>query len=114
MGRNPRTDGMPTYKAVCEVLHANGFARRLGVPGVDGTAHGERRRAHFVARNDRRAGIDHRRRNHRPGTTGRSWRLLERPLVTVERVRVCKREGVVLTRAAGASGSRRARKGARA
>ncbi|MFN8070414.1 MAG: DUF190 domain-containing protein [Mycobacterium sp.] len=99
VGRNRRTDGMPTYKAVCEVLHANGFAGASAFLGVDGTAHGERRRAHFVARN-----VDVPVMIIAVGTTDqvRACRaelaaLLERPLVTVERVRVCKREGVVLT-----------------
>jgi PII-like signaling protein len=68
------------------------------VLGVDGTSHGERRRARFFARNadvplmvisvgdgDRMASV-------LPELGG----LLERPLLTLERVRVCKRDGLKL------------------
>lgn len=99
VGRNRRTDGMPTYKAVCDVLHANGFAGASAFLGVDGTAHGERRRAHFVARNVDvpvmiiAIGSAEQARACRVPLAA----LLDRPLVTVERAQLCKREGVVLT-----------------
>lgn len=98
VGRNRRADGVPTYKAVCDVLRANGFAGASAFLGVDGTAHGERQRAHFVARN-----VDVPVMIVAIGTAAqvRSSRdqlaaLLERPLVTVERTRLCKREGTLL------------------
>jgi PII-like signaling protein len=66
--------------------------------GVDGTAHGERRRAHFLGRN---AGVP-----LMVVSVGEAAALaaalpeiaglLERPIVTWERVRVCKRDGVTL------------------
>jgi PII-like signaling protein len=99
VGRNRRADGVPTYKLVCEVLRANGFTGASVFLGVDGTAHGERRRAHFVGRNIDvplmiiAIGSADRVRASRDELAA----LLERPLVTVERTRVCKREGVLLS-----------------
>lgn len=98
VGRNRRSGGVPTYRAICEVLRANGFAGVSVFLGVDGTAHGERRRAHFVARN-----VDVPLMIIAIGAAGqvRACRdqvaaLLERPLVTVERAQLCKREGALL------------------
>lgn len=51
LGRNRRYDGVPAYKALCALLHRHGFAGVSVFLGVDGTAHGERRRAHFFGRN---------------------------------------------------------------
>ncbi len=99
VGRNRRARGLPAYKAVCDVLHANGFAGASAFLGVDGTAHGERRRAHFVARNVDvpvmiiAVGSAEQARACRTQLAA----LLERPLVTVERAQLCKRDGIVLT-----------------
>ena len=41
----------PAYHAVCDLLHRHGFAGASVFLGVDGTAHGERRRARFFSRN---------------------------------------------------------------
>lgn len=98
VGRNRRLGGAPAYRVICDLLHANGFAGVSVFLGVDGTAHGDRRRAHFIGRN-----VDvplmiiaigdaeqvQRSRAHLSA-------LLDRPLVTVERARLCKREGVLL------------------
>lgn len=98
VGRNRRIDGQPAYKAVCDVLHANGFAGASTFLGVDGTVHGERQRAHLVGRN-----IDVPVMIIAVGGTAqvRACRdqlaeMLTRPLATVERARLCKREGVLL------------------
>lgn len=98
VGRNRRSGGVPTYKVICEVLRANGFAGVSVFLGVDGTAHGERRRAHFVARN-----VDVPLMIIAIGDAGqvRACRdkvaeLLDRPLVSVERAQLCKREGALL------------------
>ena len=98
VGRNRRTNSTPVYKAVCDVLYRNGFAGASVFLGVDGTAHGERRRAHLIGRN-----IDVPAMVIGVGTAeqARASRaelaaLLERPLVTVERVRLCKHKGALI------------------
>jgi PII-like signaling protein len=66
--------------------------------GVDGTAHGIRRRARFVGRNENvplmviAVGDGHRIAALLPELGA----MLARPLVTLERIRVCKRDGVKL------------------
>ncbi len=98
VGRQDRADGRPAYRAVCERLHRHGFAGATVLLGVDGTAHGQRRRAGFVSRN---TGV--------PVMiiaigTGRTVAdvlpeletLLSAPLFTVERAQVCKRDGVLV------------------
>jgi PII-like signaling protein len=100
VGRQDRADGRPAYRAVCELLHRHGFAGATVLLGVDGTAHGRRRRARFVSRN---IGV--------PLMiiaigTGRQVAdalpeletLLSDPLFTVERAQVCKRDGELLSR----------------
>jgi PII-like signaling protein len=80
------------------LLHSRGVAGGSALLGVDGTAHGERRRARFFGRNadvplmvisvgdgDRIASL-----------LPEIGKLLQRPLVTLERIRVCKRDGELL------------------
>jgi PII-like signaling protein len=102
IGRNRRIAGVPAYKAVCALLRRNGFAGAWVFLGVDGTAHGERRRAHFVSRN-----TDVPLMIIAVGTTAQVARSmpalqsgLQRPLITVERARLCKRDGILLDRPA--------------
>jgi PII-like signaling protein len=81
-----------------DLLHRRGVAGATALLGVDGTAHGERRRARFFGRNldvplmvisvgdgERIAGL-----------LPEIEALLERPLATMERVQVCKRDGDLL------------------
>lgn len=51
LGRHQRLSGAPGYLAVCDVLHAHGFAGADVYLGVDGTVDGIRRRARFFSRN---------------------------------------------------------------
>ena len=51
VGRQERVAGAPAYEAVVELLHARGVAGATVLLGVDGTAHGVRRRARFFGRN---------------------------------------------------------------
>jgi PII-like signaling protein len=95
VGRQERVDGRPAHQAVVDRLHRAGIAGATVLLGVDGTAHGVRQRAKFFARNagvpmmvisvgdgDRIAAV-----------LPELGRMLARPLVTLERVRVCKRDG---------------------
>jgi PII-like signaling protein len=98
VGRQERVGREPAHEAVVELLHDRGIAGATVLLGVDGTAHGVRRRATFFGSNaqiplmviavgdgDRIAGL-------LPGLGA----ILERPLITLERVRVCKRDGELL------------------
>jgi PII-like signaling protein len=91
---------VPAFVAVCDLLHRRGVAGATVLLGVDGTAHGERRRARFFGGN-----ADVPMMIIAVGSGESIGRvlpelgaLLRRPLVTLERVRVCKRDGVLVER----------------
>jgi PII-like signaling protein len=83
------------FRAVVDCLHATGVAGATVLLGVDGTAHGVRRRARFFARNAQvplmvvSVGDAARIAAALPELE----RVLAQPLVTLERVRVLKRDG---------------------
>jgi PII-like signaling protein len=95
LGRHERAGGRPAAAAVVDLLHRCGVAGATVLLGVDGTAHGDRHRARFFARNaqvplmvvavgdgDRIAGV-----------LPELGAMLPRPLVTLEAVQLCKRDG---------------------
>jgi len=100
VGRQERVYRVPAFVAVCELLHRRGVAGATVLLGVDGTAHGERERARFFGGNadvpmmiiavGSRASIGR--------VLPELGALLRRPLVTLERVRVCKRDGELIER----------------
>lgn len=100
VGRDERIYGVPAYVAVCDLLHRRDVAGATVLLGVDGTAHGVRERARFFGRNVDvplmiiavGAGLTIARVLPELGA------LLRRPLLTLERVRVCKRDGQLLAR----------------
>jgi PII-like signaling protein len=90
-GRAERTNGSPAYRGIVDHLRTSGALGATAFLGVDGTVHGERRRARFLSRNRdvpvmivavgppdamarAAAGLD---------------RLADRPVVTVEGIQVC-------------------------
>ena len=98
LGRQERVYRVPAFIAVCDLLNRRGIAGATTLLGVDGTTHGRRERARFFGRNadvpmmviavgsgQQIAGV-------LPELGG----LLRRPLITLERVRVCKRDGELL------------------
>jgi PII-like signaling protein len=104
VGRQDRVGRRPAFVAVCDLLHRRGIAGATVLLGVDGTAHGVRERARFLGGNanvpmmivavgsgDRIAGV-----------LPELRVLLRRPLLTLERVHVCKRDGELLARPAPA------------
>lgn len=106
-GRQDRAAGGPAFAAVVDVLHRHGAAGATVFLGVDGTSHGVRRRAKFFGRNadvplmiiavGTGASI--------AAAAAELGHLLERPLATLERVRVCKRDGDLLTEPVHAPGA---------
>ncbi len=98
LGRHDRIDGAPAFAAVCELLHECGVAGATVLLGVDGTRHGERRRARFFAQN-KGVPLMVVAVGDAPIISTAAERLestLPEPLLTVERVRVCKRDGKML------------------
>jgi PII-like signaling protein len=95
VGRHERVAGAPAYEWVVDRLHQAGVAGASVLLGVDGTAHGARRRARFFGRNASvplmviAVGASARLAGLVPDLAGR----LPQPLLTLERVRVCKRDG---------------------
>lgn len=95
VGRQERIGARPAYETVVRQLHDRGIAGATVLLGVDGTAHGVRQRARFFGRNARvplmviAVGDGHR----IAGALPELGAMLARPLVTLERVRVCKRDG---------------------
>jgi PII-like signaling protein len=100
LGRYERAAGRSAFVAVCELLHRRGIAGATVLLGVDGTRRGRRTRAKFFGRNadvptmviavgagDRLAAV-----------LSELDGLLRDPLITLKRVRVCKRDGVLLAR----------------
>ncbi len=98
LGRQERAGRVPAFVAVCDLLHRRGLDGATALLGVDGTAHGRRERAAFFSRNAEvpmmviAVGAGDRIRDVLPELGP----LLQRPLLTLERVRICKRDGRLL------------------
>jgi PII-like signaling protein len=98
LGRHERIDGALAFVAVCDLLHKCGVAGATVLLGVDGTRHGERRRARFFAQN-KGVPLMVMAVGDAPSLRTAVERLtaaLPEPLLTTERVRVCKRDGELL------------------
>jgi PII-like signaling protein len=98
LGRQERVGRVPAFIAVCDLLRRHGLSGAVALLGVDGTAHGRRERAAFFSRNAEvpmmviAVGAGSQAGSALPELGA----LLRRPLLTVERVRVCKRDGHLL------------------
>lgn len=107
VGRHERVYRVPAYMAICDLLKRRGVDGASVLVGVDGTSHGGRERAGFLDRN-----IDVPSMILVVGEGARIRRvlpelraLLRRPMITVERVRVCKRDGRLIARPHAIPGS---------
>jgi PII-like signaling protein len=95
VGRKQRAGSRPAYEAVVDLLHRHGVAGATVLLGVDGTVHGARQRARFFAANADvplmviAVGDGQQIATALPELDV----LLRRPLTTLERVRICKRDG---------------------
>ncbi|HET9074094.1 MAG TPA: DUF190 domain-containing protein [Solirubrobacteraceae bacterium] len=107
LGRQERTrTGRPAHLAVTELLHACGVSGATVLLGVDGTRRGVRHRARFFGANAQvplmvlsvapLAQIAH--------VLPELDTLLEDPLLTLERVQICKRDGLRLSAPAPLAG----------
>jgi PII-like signaling protein len=98
LGRQERVLRTPGFVAVCDLLHRRGIDGATVLLGVDGISRGRRARARFLGRN-----ADVPMMIIAVGSGERIARvlpelgeLLREPLLTLERVRVCKRDGELL------------------
>ena len=109
LGRQERVYRVPAFVAVCDLLHRRGVDGATALLGVDGTAHGRRQRAAFFSRNAEvpmmiiAVGAGEQISRVLPELGA----LLRRPLLTLERVRVCKRDGRCLALPLGPLGDSR-------
>jgi PII-like signaling protein len=100
IGRQDRVAGQAAHRAVCDVLSRHGFAGAAVFLGVDGTKHGRRRRARFFSRN-----VDIPVMIIAIGSGDQATAaireldaMLRQPLLTLERVQLCKRDGQLVAR----------------
>jgi PII-like signaling protein len=98
LGSRDQAYQIPAYEAICDLLYRRCIAGATALLGVDGTRRGRRQRARLFSREvevpmmviavapwDQTMGVI-------PGVS----RLLRHPLLTLELVRVCKRDGLFL------------------
>jgi PII-like signaling protein len=99
VGRQERVGARAAYLAIVDCLHRHGVAGASVLLGLDGTLDGARRRARFFARNAQVPLMIQSVGEHASivSALAELWALLERPAVTLERVRVCKRDGELLS-----------------
>ncbi len=98
LARHERAAGRPAHLTVVDCLHRHGVAGASVLLGLDGTAHGVRRRGRFFAGN---AQVPLMIQSVGDGETiaralGELAGTLSEPAMTLERARVCKRDGVLL------------------
>ncbi|GAC1401931.1 MAG: DUF190 domain-containing protein [Mycobacterium sp.] len=102
VGRQDRASGQAAHIAVCDLLHRHGFAGAAVFLGVDGTKDGQRRRARFFSRNVDvpvmiiSIGPG----DHAVEAIHGLETMYRQPLLTLERVQMCKRDGELLSRPA--------------
>lgn len=99
VGRTVRVGRVSAFRAVCDVLYRRGFAVASALLGVDGTAHGVRYRARFLSRNVNvpMMIVAVGRPDQVAGAVQEINTLIPDPLLTVERVELCKRKGELLS-----------------
>jgi PII-like signaling protein len=100
LGRHERVAGQPAHVAICELLRRRGIAGASVLLGIDGTREGQRTRARFFSRNADvptmilAVGSGQRIAQVLPELAA----LLDQSRMTLERVRICKRDGELLAR----------------
>lgn len=99
VGRQEQIGGRPAFVEICDLLYRRGIAGASVLLGVDGTAHGVRQRARFFGRNAEVPMMIIAVGAGEPigAVIPELGSLLRQPLLTLERVRVCKRDGQLFT-----------------
>ena len=105
-GRHDTVYAVPAFEVICELLYRRGIGGATTLLGIDGIAHGRRQRAQFFSRNADlpmmiiAVGSGDRIGLMLPEVGG----LLRRPIMTLEQVRICKRDGQLINRPEQAAG----------
>jgi PII-like signaling protein len=99
LGRRQRVASRPAHLAVVECLHRHGVAGASVLLGLDGTVDGVRQRARFFARNAQVPLMVQSVGDSGPiaSALAEIAAMLSQPSMTLERVQVCKRDGVMLS-----------------
>jgi PII-like signaling protein len=98
--RQDRVYGVPAFESICELLHRREIENGVALLGVDGTARGHRQRPQFFGRGEDvpmmivAVGTADLISSVLPDLGGQ----LRHPLVTLERLRVCKHNGRLISR----------------
>src|ERR1700739_2958042 len=100
VGRKERIYGVPAYVAICDLMYRRQIAGASVFLGVDGIAHGDRQRSQFFSRNaDVPIMVIAVGSGELIGrVVPELGALLRQPVITLERVRVCKRDGELMER----------------
>jgi PII-like signaling protein len=98
VGRGERAGGQPAHLAIVDLLHRHGVAGATVLLGVDGTVQGVRQRARFFAANVEVPLMIIAIGDGEPiaAALAELRTMFSDPLFTLERVRVCKRDGRAL------------------
>lgn len=98
VGRTVRVGRAAAFRVICDVLYRRGFVVASALLGVDGTTHGARYRAQFFSRNVNVpmmiVGVGSQRQV--AGAVREINAAIPNPLLTIERVELCKRKGQLL------------------
>ena len=99
VGRQEQVAGSTAYLAVVDCLHRHGVAGASVLLGLDGISRGIRRRARFFGRNAQVPLMIQSvgERTSVAAALEEISAMLSEPAMTLERVRVCKRDGVLLS-----------------
>jgi PII-like signaling protein len=97
-GRKETVRGGPAFVAIVDLLHRHGLSGATVMLGVDATVRGERHRARFFSRNaDVLLVIESVGERERALTAVEELgRTLDEPLLALERIRICRRDGQAL------------------
>jgi PII-like signaling protein len=100
LGSQDRVYQIPAFEAVCGLLYRRGIAGATVLSGIDGTARGRRERAQFLRR-DADAPLEVIAVGHGDQIAmvlPELGMLFRHPVMTVEKVRICKRDGKLISR----------------
>lgn len=100
VGRRERVGNRPAFAAVCDLLHREGMMGATVLLGVDGSRGDRRSRARFLSHNAEVPMMIIAIGSAEPiaRVLAGLLELLREPLITLERVRICKRDGQLLGR----------------
>jgi PII-like signaling protein len=98
VGRQLRVGKVAAYRAICDLLYRYHFAFAAALLGVDGTADGDRYRARFFSRNVNVPMMIIALGNpaQASAAVAELSALIPNPLLTIERIRLCKKDGELL------------------